>query len=244
MTKFKIISVAGLAIAGVAASLMIQHASHRKFLERDDLLRKQGEQLAALTAEHQRLSDLAAHAQDEQAVDHTAELAKLRREAEALKKQTNDLVLPMEKSRASRISRPAPNAELSPQEFQERMRHMWEARDAATAFLQYAGDHQQQFPSNLDQIASYLAKENRTMSGTDQFDILYQGSLDKLDGVPLGAVAVIRSQQTWQGTNGNMTRVYGLADGHSQVVASDDNFQSWEAQHVISPPSNASQSGQ
>jgi len=51
---------------------------------------------------------------------------------------------------------------------------------------------------------------------------------------------VIRDKQTWQGEGGRMMRVYGFVGAEAQIISSDDDFQSWEAQHVIFP----SKSGQ
>jgi hypothetical protein len=248
MTKLKIISIAAIAITGAAASLMIQSKSQVKFRERETLLQQQDKQLAALTAENQRLSNLVAHANNAPPENHTAELAKLRSEAEALKKQTNDLGRQLEKSPEPQPARPAPVPETHTPEYWEQLHQMaggktTDAMRLALGFWYYASDHQGQCPSNLDQIAPYLAKENLSLSGTNQFEIVYQGSLDNLKGLPIGTIAVIRDQQTWVGPDGKMMRVYGMAGGVGQIVASDDNFQSWEAQHVISPP-KAGQSGQ
>ena len=248
MTKLKIISIVVIAIAGVAASLMIQSKSQVKFREREALLQQQDKQLAALTAENQRLSNLVAHADSAPPEDHTVKLAKLRSEAEALKKQTNDLGRQLEKNHESQPSQPAPIPESHTPEYWEQLHQMagskaTDARNIAFAFNSYASDHQGQCPSNFDQIASYLAKENLSLSGTNQFEIVYQGSFDKLKGVPSGTVAVIRDQQTWEGPDGKMMRVYGMAGGSGEIVGSDDNFQSWEAQHIILPL-KVGQSGQ
>jgi hypothetical protein len=119
----------------------------------------------------------------------------------------------------------------------------FESRNLGTAFISYANDHRNQFPSSLDQLAPYLAKQNASLSGSNQFEIIYQGSPDRLKGIPLDTVAVIREQQPWPGPDGKMRRVYVMASGTTQFVGSDDNFQSWEAEHVIAPPS-AGASGQ
>jgi hypothetical protein len=117
---------------------------------------------------------------------------------------------------------------------------MEDAKVLGMAFELYESDHQNQSPVNLDQLAPYLAEEAKqgykTFSGTNQFEIVYQGSLSNLQGLPWGSVAVVRDQQPWLGPNGKMMRVYGFADGHSQIVGSDDNFQAYESQHVIMPP--------
>jgi hypothetical protein len=241
MTKFKIISMTTIALAGVAASLMIQRQSQARFRAGEARLQQQSNQLAALTAEHGRLSNLVSRASSAPANDNAAELAKLRREAEALKKQTNDLGRPLARRQDSPPSRTAPSQASHTPEYYEQMRQMagskpTEARDLGMAFRAYAEDHQNQSPVSLDQLASYLAKENRSLSGSNQFEIAYHGSLDQLQGLPWGSVAVIREPQPWPGPDGRMLRVYGFLDGHSQMVSSDDNFQSWETQHVIAPP--------
>jgi hypothetical protein len=242
MTKLTIIPITTIALAGVALSLWIQHLSHARNRASDGLLQAQRAQLAALTAEHERLANLAAHASSLPAEDHSAEVARLRREAEALKQQTNELAGPSAKSHAPSAARSAASTE-TPQEKEERLRQVHSALRIATAFGMYASDHQNQFALNFDQLAPYLAKPNTSVPENDQFEIVYQGSLDKLQGIPLSSVAVVRSLQTWPGPDGKLIRVYGMMDGHVIQVGSDDNFQSWEAQHVIAPPADGA-SGQ
>jgi hypothetical protein len=238
MTKFKIISLGSLAVAGVVAALMIQHKSQVKLGERDALVRQQDLQLAALTAEYQRLSNLVAHTNSVPPDDHRAELARLRGEAEALKKQTNDAGRRLEASRASRPPQTAPSPPSHTAEYWTQLHQMagakaTDAMSLATAFIFYANEHQDQFPSSFDQMTPYQAKAGVPFSGTNQFEIVCQGSFDKLQGIPPGTVAVVRDRQTWAGPDGKLMRVYGLADGSSQIVESDDNFQTWEATHVI-----------
>jgi hypothetical protein len=241
MTKLKIISIAALALVGAAASLMIYNQSQSKFHAGDALLQEQSNQLAALSAEHERLSNLIAQANHARADDNTAELARLRSEAEALKKQTNDLGRRLKTNHEARASWPASIPESHPPEYYEQLRQMagskpLEARDLGRAFGAYADDHQNQSPSSLDQLTPYLAKLNSSLSGTNQFEIVYQGSLDSLKGIPHGSVAVIREQRPWPGPDGKMMRLYAFPNGSSQMVGSYDNFQSYEALHVITPP--------
>jgi len=86
----------------------------------------------------------------------------------------------------------------------------------------------------MDQITSYLEKRNMTVPDPKLFEIIYHGSLDALEGIPEGTVAVVRSRQIWQTQNGKPGRIYTFLDGHGQQVGSDDNFKSYEALHVIS----------
>jgi len=244
MTKFNIISITAIALAGVAASLMIQHQSQTKLRAGEALLEEQRSQVAALTEEHERLSNLVALAGSARADNNTAELARLRGEAAALKKQTSDLGPALANSPGTRPSRAASSHEPHTPEYYEQLHQMagnktLEARDLGMAFGSYADAHQNQSPSNLDQLASYLAKLSGSSSGSNQFEIVYQGSLDRLRSLPWGSVAVIREQLPWPGPDGRMMRLYGFPDGHSQIVSSDDGFQSFEAIHVIAPPNDA-----
>jgi hypothetical protein len=248
MAKFKFISVAAIAIAAAVVSAMIQHQSQAKYTASERRLQEQSNQIAVLTVEQERLSNLLAQATNVHADDNAAELARLRSEAATLKKQTNNLGRPLVKSHVARPSPPASSQEFHTPEYYEQIhqtavRRMEDAKGLVMAFVSYASDHQNQSPTSLDELASYLAKNNSTMSGTNQFEIVFHGSLDQLQGLPPGAVAVVREQQPWPNQDGKMSRIYGLADGHSQIVGSYDNFQSYEAQHVIMP-TTAAPSGQ
>ena len=71
------------------------------------------------------------------------------------------------------------------------------------------------------------------LSGTNRFEIVFQGLQNELSNIPPRRVALIREQQPWLTPDGKWARVYGLADGMSVTVVSDDNFQTWDAQHII-----------
>ena len=250
MTKLKIIILATLAIAGVSSSLTIQHEAGLKLRDRAALLPGQKEQLAALLAENEHLSHLVANPSPAARDDYAAELAGLRSEAAALAKQTNDLgeqlrqrdrlptvqptppVAPVHKS---------PRVPLSPEMQQLETVKMTEARDIGLAFSEYAYHHQGQSPTGFDQIMEYLAKQNLSVSGSNQFEIIYQGSRDDLEGLPTATIAVVRDRQTLTAPDGTLVRAYGMMNGVGQMVRSDDNFQAWEALHVISKPAPAAQ---
>ena len=119
-----------------------------------------------------------------------------------------------------------------------------DARAITEALRNYAGEHQGEFPPSLDPVASHLPEAsdansppwaNAPLSGTNDFEIVYQGSQTDLTNIPLRRVALIRERQPWLTSDGKWARVYGYADGAASIVESDDNFQSWDAQHVIPP---------
>ena len=99
----------------------------------------------------------------------------------------------------------------------------------------YATKNQNLFPTNLDQTLPYLREANRIPSGTNRFEILYQGSMDKLPGTMTNGIIVFRSQP-WQGGDGKRTRIYGFADGHCEVHSeANGSFDTWEKQHLARP---------
>src|SRR5262245_16191310 len=98
--KLKVIIICAIAIAGMTSSLVIRGRAQAKLRENDAMLRQQDDRVAELTAERQRLSNLVAQASHVPAEDPFAELRKVRTEAEALRRQTNEL------SRQRRAERP------------------------------------------------------------------------------------------------------------------------------------------
>ncbi len=241
MKKLIPILVVAVAIAGVAVTLMIQRRAKAKLRENDAVLQHRDKQLSELAAEQQRLSNLAAQAKTSPAEDITAELATLRGKAEALRKQSNELGKQLEQNRRTRPLPTASKAAPHPPEYYERLHQTagskgWDAKNLAQAVLMHASEHEGQFPSSLDQVAPYLHKQHLSLSGTNEFEIVYRGSLEGLKDIPQGSVAVVRDRQVWRAPSGKMAKVYGMANGAGQIVESDDNFQSWEAEHILPSP--------
>lgn len=299
MTKFKIILIGVITLAGGTASLVIQHEARVNVRENDAVLRRQDNQLIELTAEHRRLSNRVAQANSSTAEQQTAELAKLRSQAEALRKQTNVLGKQLAENRDSGPwragSRPdlrtrflgdvAVASDFNSEEYHKRLEEttsgkMADVRNLSSAIRTYAREHQGEFPTSLDQAAPYLYQiqarakalneqlrklessglpnqqldlrdlipaetkldpaappEQQESPRNREFEIVYQGSYNELTNVPWQAVALIRERQAWPTPGGKWARVYVMAGGAIEIVESEDNFQSWEAAHIIPPPS-------
>ena len=94
-------------------------------------------------------------------------------------------------------------------------------------------EHNGDFPSSLSRATNYFPTGQ--ISGTNDFDIVYAGSLRDLSNVPAESVALIREREPWQTKDGKWARVYGFADGSASRVESDDDFRSWDAQYVLPP---------
>jgi len=242
MQTFKITVVAVFALAGVAASFMVhQHATarSRKDFELSD---QQNGQLAALIAAHAQL--LGRVTGGTNITGATEELKRLRAEAEKLRQQTNELGNKLAQSRDARrlLGFPAtpPGYDYTPEELALRQEMSGDrekdARILTQAFWDYYRKHQDQFPSSLDQLAPYLAENHLSLTGTNEFDLIYPGPQNGLTNFPTQTLAVIRERQPWLAPSGRQARVYGMLTIPPRVVETDDNFQSWEAEHVFLTP--------
>jgi hypothetical protein len=240
MTKLKITLIIAIVAVSLAITLIINGNSKLKLRENDAALRQQDKQLTELIAEQANLSNRVAEANNS-TNSQLNELAMLRDRAQLLQKQTNELRSQLKSNRQARASQPASKPESHPPEYYKQLGRMAgarpvDARNLSTAFGMYALDHQGQFPSSVEQVATYLG--DLPLSGTNQFDIVYRGSRAELElkGIPKGAVALFRDRQTWIAPSGKRARVYGMANGMSEIIESDDDFKAWEAEHIISAP--------
>ena len=241
ITKVKL--GAAVLAGGLVASFLIRHHAHVQLHRLDERAREQEEQFAELTSEHQRLSNQVAQAANSAVEPPTAELERLRRQAAALEQRTNLLAKEVQ-ARAREQHAHLETRPPHPPEYYQQLRRMSagkvaDARTLGLLFATYAVDHQGEFPTNYDEVSAYLTQQHQTLTGTNQFDLLFRGSPGKL-AIPRGEIAVLRERQAWPGPDGKMTRVYVMADGSVQTIESDDDFKAWEAEHVL-PANTTSQ---
>ena len=240
MTKLQAGIISAIVVAGVATPLVVQHQAQVKLRLENDWLQQQ---MTQARGENERLSNSIAQAKGAQALseDQFRELLRLRGEVGLLHRElaeatntraqaptrTNLLaqsVDPLEQQRQVALAR---------QQFIAKMGY---AKNWVLALYLLAKDNQGQFPTSLDQAAARLPEQARdeTLLATNQFDMVYQGSLTGLTNP--GSTIVLRENQAQPGPNGGWNRIYGFADGHAEVHHSEDgNFQPWEAQHMITP---------
>jgi len=237
MNQIKIFLLALLVIAGCVATFFIHRHSQAALRENNAAIENAQQQIAQLQKEQQRLNRELTASGPVVASDPTAEIDKLRQQADSLRAQTKRV----KNKRAA--SKPAhePPPESHPPEYYQHLheRAGGKDRDALAlglALRMFANDHQGQFPKDVDQLAPYLQKEGTTVTGTNTFEILYQGTAEDLAKVPDSAIALIRDREVWVAPSGKAARVYGMADGSGRVVESEDDFQAWEAQHVLRTP--------
>jgi hypothetical protein len=263
MTNFKIIFTIVVVAAAVVASVLIQRRGQAALRGNEDLMRKQERRLIELMADNQRLSNdvvqagerLPAKNENTSSRNSAIELAELRARVETLRQEADQLAKKVAEDRRATGTRFYSTGDFNLLDHnretaitfaggpRESGKHN-DARALAAALRQYATEHHGEIPQNLDQVAAYLPKPsasdsqpwmNTPLSGTNDFEIVYQGSQNDLINIPLRRVALLRERQPWLTPEGKWSRVYAYADGAAGTVESDDNFQSWEAQHIIPP---------
>jgi hypothetical protein len=264
----RIIVVGAIAISGVVASLVIRHNTQAQLRQGEERFEQQNAELASLAKEHQRLTNMLTRARCSATNSpvHTTELIRLRAEAEALRKQTNELA----KARQARpkLSHELPSIPVPPRASStklygvemvvsasdsEQYRHELykmgassphsgpfninarkDAQNLGHAIKRYALDHDGELPSSFDLPAAYFLERYRVPHASE-YEIVYQGSLNDFTNIPKQAIALVREREPWPTPAGKLGRIYVMANGFVRFVESDDNFQAWEAEHVIPP---------
>jgi hypothetical protein len=246
MTTLKLGVVGAIVVGGVVTPLAIQHQSLVKQREENQTLRQQVEQMATLETENDRLSNFVVRAHSAASDDQLRELLRLRGEVGMLRSQTNQLELLRNENRRLQASLAKPGPKPEEKEVDpgsaERVTAIAKMNDAKLLMLGlilYAGDHTQQVARSLDQLEPYLHTSTPSLTGTNQFELVYQGSFKDIpNGSPASQTILVREQQGWQASDGSWHRAYGFADGHSELHrSSDGDFAAWEKQHLFSPPS-------
>lgn len=245
MAKFKYGMIGTLILAGVATPLVLQHQAQIKLQEENQSLRQRIDQLGELAAENERLSNLLAETKSPVAQGQLGDLLKLRGEVGTLKRQLAEATAAQDKHSQSPPAQPG--GDSAEQEKEMAMARLSYPKYWMLAFSEYAAQNQGMCPTNFEQLASFLPflpeqAKGQTRLTPDQFEIVYQGSLNDLTNRQ--SVIVIREKEAVQSLDGGWHRAYGFADGHSELhKAIDGNFGPWEAQHIVAPPLGV-QSGQ
>jgi hypothetical protein len=108
------------------------------------------------------------------------------------------------------------------------------------ALRYYAQEHNDQLPKSLDAVVPYLQNmspedEVELMKSSNQYDVSYPGKFEELASSD-GHAIILREKQTWLTRDGKRAKVYGYADGSSQIhFEVDGEFAAWEKQHLPKP---------
>jgi len=244
MTTLKLGVASAIVVGGIVAPLAIQHHSLANQREENQALRQQVGQMAELETENQRLSNLVARAGSAPSAtdDRLRELLRLRSEVGTLRSQANQLEGLRNENRRlqAALAKTGPNPEAQggdPDGAQREMAiaKLTDARILVLGLIMHALDNTNQVATSLGQIEPYLRDKTPGLTGTNQFELVFQGSLKD---IPNGSnFILVREGQAWQAPDGGWMRAYGFTDGHSEVHrAPDGDFEPWEKQHTFSRP--------
>ena len=233
------LAVSALVVAGAATTIIVQHQMQSRLRTENQSLRQQ---IAQWQNDGEDLSNRLAEANDAKKLsdEQFNELLRLRGEVGMLRRQTNEigqLQAALQRSLQAGEAHQSgyDNSSASNQQRQMSYAKMDDSRDLLLDFIEYANDHQGQFPTNYDEISSYT--NHYSMTGTNSFEIVYQGSWSALTNP--GNVIVLQESQAWPTIDGKWAKAYGFADGHSEIhVTPARNFDAFEQRHSTSPPAS------
>ncbi len=231
------VSLVGLLLmASLLACLAIRRASREKLGARDAQLAAQAQRIDALRADNARLAKIS-RAPDAATTATPDELLRLRAEVQLLKQQVataEQQARAASQAAATKAKEPVQH----PDEYWTQLRaraegSLSDAIRLVPALMEYARNHGGQFPASLDQAGQYFP-QGLDPDAARKFEIVYTGTMDAVKDAPGAEVPLVRQRQAWLGPDGTkLERVYGFVGGMCQTIESDDNFQSWEAEHLI-----------
>lgn len=218
-------------LAGAAAIIFLQYQARQKLRAENESLRQQISQLSD--------SQPAPVTSEKPSTEDFNELLRLRGEVSALRIQTNQITRLQQQNQQLKDSlataaqaRQQSVAQAEEQRAQERAFGIVQintAKMSMVGMILYAGDNQDQFPTNFNQASAYLANP-AVATNLNQFEIVYRGAMSSLAN-PASAI-VVRSIQPWA-SNGKWAKAYGFADGHAETHSDPNgNFDEWEQQHA------------
>jgi len=227
MTKLQL-GLGAIIVAGLAATLAIQHQNDRKVSGENQALRQQ---LAGLAADNESLSKRLVQipAAPAMANDQFRELLRLRGEVGRLRQQTNLIGKLAEENRQIRANMETTKAQsVETSKFAEHRQHIINAaKEIGTAFRIYANDNNDQFPTNLTEIHNELAGQTNFFGDVPltSFEMVNVGKAS--DRYPQAVAA--REITARRSPLGGWERVYLKCDGSVDTAyAPDGNFDDWE----------------
>jgi hypothetical protein len=226
-------------------AFVMQHQAQEKLRADNEALKQQ---LAQLQTDNESLSNRLAFAGGAPKLpdDQLNELLKLRGEVGLLRKQVGDLkkaeqesarneaaARQMLASNQSNLALARAKAEFKADE----IRGVNNMKQICLAFRIVAGDHNDQFPTNLDEeVFQALGSTNLIVYAQMEVELVNQ-SVSNLITHP--QMIQLRERTARQDPDGKWRRIYGLADGSVQVAGSTTgNFDEWEKQNTEMPQPN------
>jgi type II secretory pathway pseudopilin PulG len=258
------LTIMAIALVSVIVSLSLWSNRQKEIRANAERIASQKAELMTLQRDYNSLTSAVAKSScpTKTSAEIDSEIARLRAESEILREQINQLAqtphdpikLPFT-SPPPRTQRPdlfGANAVISDSPSDEYKHELYklgassphfggfnidarkDVQNLSEAMCRFAREHDGMFPLSFADTEEYYFKEYRPPHSSD-YEIVYSGSINDLTNIPKQAVALVRERQPWPTPSGKLGRLYGMASGFIRIVESDDNFQSWEAEHVIPP---------
>lgn len=227
------IALYAFAAAGIAVALLLQQKNRTEQAQRDAALRQVQAQIKEASAEQARLAAKLERQNAAPSIQYDGEVARLKEQAQTLRARTNEI---LQRNQARNAPKPE-SRQRTPAEWDELRKpglsKIMDSRAISETLMEYLEQHQNTMPSGMADLAPYLAKAER-WTGTNHFELVFHGSMDRLKGLPFGDVAVARSEP-WTDQEGVEYVTYAFLDAHSQIVRTDHR-KDFEAKHVFNEP--------
>lgn len=252
MKNPQIIALVLIGSVGLAMGTRIHHRGQADIEVQGLRFKKLQEQTLALEdAIQPRLQRHQTNRSKERVIEQRKEIEHLRDESRALERRIGSLKAQLENRSKTRSSAPksdraltagaglfvAPIESRSSEYLEELERtavNRSEIRHLTSAVRQYARNNEGAYPPSLEAALPYLW-EGRQIPEIGRYELVFQGSIEELRGIPPAAIALVRERQPWKTPSGKLARVYGMLAGNVEVVESDDQFAAWELNHVLPP---------
>jgi hypothetical protein len=230
-----------LVVAGAVTAFIVQHQTEIKLRGENDSLR---EQVAQFQTDNESLSNHLAATKVAVPDGQQRELVSLRGEVGVLRQKLKDQGRLQEENRrlqarvAQGAAPVAPPAQIAPEDqFTLQSVHVQTAmKQVGLAMMIYAGDHQDQFPTNFTQITDELGGQTNFPGNIplNAIEFVNMGQTSK----QYPQMITLRQRDPIQRPDGTWERFYGLADGSVQTqVSNDGNFDAYEKQQQqFGPP--------
>jgi hypothetical protein len=200
------------------------------------------QQIAQSQTDNESLSNRLAATADTKSLpdEQLNELLKLRGEVGVLRNQITEFGKLREENRQLQSQVKAePNSpnQLSPQEQFElhRIDMVTAMKQLGLAMRIYAGDHNNQYATNFDQLKNELGGVTNFDGNISLNDIQFVNAGVVDDTMPQMIIFSERVPQQ-QSPNGSWAHIYGLADGSVQTIFGDEQtFEEYEKQHSPQP---------
>ncbi len=241
MTKLKL-GLSALVVAGAATALVIQHQAQGK-LRADNASLTQ--QLAQLQTDNESLSNRLAAASNSKSLpkDQFSELLKLRGEVGLLRRQVDEIGKLREENGRVHNELAAATQALqslpSPEQAlfnKKRIQAVNDAKQIGLAMRIWAGDNNNQYPTNFDNMTNELGGITNAMHFMENIELMNAGIANE----QYPQMLTLREITPRQAPDGKWERIYGFADGSVQTITSNEgNFENWEKQQQqYNPPPN------